>query len=87
MKIWGQLQVQDHIHLDNYMKLYQLLHARERPQSILVTSKRPFENTDTLAETAENPGQIYLRKKGTTEDQVLRSNLAKKETKSLKEIE
>ena len=41
-----------------YMKLYQLLHANEKPVDI--TNTKPFENTENL-KTETNEDLIYLR--------------------------
>lgn len=43
--------------------------ARERPQSIQLNSKKPFENTEELIKYSDN-GQksVYLGKKGKIED-------------------
>jgi hypothetical protein len=57
--------------LDDYMRMYQLLHARERPNVINVKAKRPFENTDELTKYSGNENIIYLRNKAKKEEEIL----------------
>jgi hypothetical protein len=50
------------------MKLYQLLHATEKP--IDISNSPPFANTENLSPGDSPDGLIYLRKKGPTEEEV-----------------
>jgi len=50
------------------MKLYQLLHANERP--IDLTNTPAFENTENLRSEDKINDVIYLRSKKFTEDEI-----------------
>lgn len=63
------------------MRMYQLLHAIEKPSSITIKKNILFENPSNLKNIPETDNVIHLRGKSTKEEEILKNVQARRETK------
>lgn len=54
---------------DKYMRMYQLLHALEKPKAITIQGNTLFENVQNLQSMTDKK-IIHLRKPGTSEEEL-----------------
>jgi len=67
-----------------YMKLYQLLHANEKPVDI--SNSPPFANTESLNIGDSPDDLIFLRKKGRSEEEI-QQKVEERQEKKKQELE